>query len=177
MLDESRTHKYEICAKYTGDIDWIISESFTTVCKMDVLLFPFDTHTCSLDISGLGPTARLMNFSGLGIGMDAKHTLINNAWQLNSHSVQSQYYQDYQGYFSIVQFQFTVRRKPDFYIATMIIPLFTLSFLGLLVFVLPAESGERISLGISCLLSFSVIQASITEQLPPGFSDMPHVGE
>ena len=172
VLDESTKNKYQIRAGYTGDLNWIISESFTVMCKMDVLLFPFDIQTCSLKFTGYIPD-KSQNYTGIGI--ITKYLLIKKDWELINHSFKSQDHQ-YQSV-SVVQFLFTVRRKPEFYIITMIIPLFIFSFLGLLVFALPAESGEKISLGITCLLSFSVIQASVTEHLPSGFSDMPHVGK
>ena len=38
--------------------------------------------------------------------------------------------------------------------------------MSLLMFYLPPESGEKVSLGITCLLSFSVFQFIIADKIP-----------
>ena len=73
-------------------------------------------------------------------------------------------------------FTFVFERRPDFYIITMIMPLIILSILGLLTFPLPPDSGEKISLGMAVLLSFVVIQVSVTQYLPSSYSSMPYIG-
>ena len=75
-----------------------------------------------------------------------------------------------------MRFTFKFKRTADFYVVTMIVPLIALSILGLLMFPLPADSGEKISLGMVCLLSFVVIQSSLTPYLPTSYSTMPYIG-
>jgi hypothetical protein len=48
----------------------------------------------------------------------------------------------------------------------MIIPCLWLTILNLLVFLLPAESGDKISLGVTVFLSFSVFMLVISEKVP-----------
>lgn len=65
-----------------------------------------------------------------------------------------------------IRFIFYFRRKPLYFITTLIIPCAMLSSLSLLVFLLPAEANEKISLGITILLSFSVFQLLIVNGMP-----------
>jgi nicotinic acetylcholine receptor len=65
-----------------------------------------------------------------------------------------------------LRFIFYLRRKPLFHITTVILPCVTLSLLALLVFILPADAGEKITLGITVLLSFSVFQLLVANTLP-----------
>jgi nicotinic acetylcholine receptor len=65
-----------------------------------------------------------------------------------------------------IRYIFYFRRKPLYYITTLIIPCMLMSFLSLLVFLLPAEAEEKISLGITILLSFSVFQLLIAGGMP-----------
>ncbi|KAH8285951.1 hypothetical protein KR018_006121, partial [Drosophila ironensis] len=58
-------------------------------------------------------------------------------------------------YLDIV-FNLTLRRKTLFYTVNLIIPCVGISFLSVLVFYLPSDSGEKISLCISILLSLTV---------------------
>ena len=49
-----------------------------------------------------------------------------------------------------------LRRKSLFYTVNVIIPCVGISFLSVLVFYLPSDSGEKVSLSISILLSLTV---------------------
>ncbi|XP_060596636.1 neuronal acetylcholine receptor subunit alpha-10-like [Ruditapes philippinarum] len=59
-----------------------------------------------------------------------------------------------------------LRRAPTYYLFTMIIPCLWLTILNLLVFLLPADSGDKISLGVTAFLSFSVFMLVISEKVP-----------
>lgn len=72
----------------------------------------------------------------------------------------------YDDMYQQIRFIFYFRRKPLYFITTLIIPCALLSFLSLLVFLLPAEAQEKISLGITILLSFSVFQLLIANGMP-----------
>ena len=54
------------------------------------------------------------------------------------------------------------------YVVINILTLFLFSFISaLLVFYVPSESGEKVTLGISALLSMTVFLMTIRESLPP----------
>ena len=57
-------------------------------------------------------------------------------------------------------------RKARYSIINVIVPIILLSLMDLLVFWLPAESGEKVSLGITVLLSFSVFLLVVDERMP-----------
>jgi nicotinic acetylcholine receptor len=48
--------------------------------------------------------------------------------------------------------------------------------LFVLVFLLPPNSGEKIGLGITVLLSFSVFELAIAERMPETSDSMPLIG-
>ena len=58
--------------------------------------------------------------------------------------------------FPTVKFVLHLQRKPRFYMINVVAPCLLMSILALLVFYLPPDSGEKVSLGITVLLSFSV---------------------
>ena len=78
--------------------------------------------------------------------------------------------------FKYMVFTFEFKRRPEFYIISIIMPLIILSILGLLTFPLPPDSEEKISLGMAVLLSFVVIQVSVTQYLPSSYTTMPYIG-
>lgn len=60
-----------------------------------------------------------------------------------------------------------IRRKTLFYTVNLILPTVLISFLCVLVFYLPAEAGEKVTLGISILLSLVVFLLLVSKILPP----------
>ena len=59
-----------------------------------------------------------------------------------------------------------LKRKARYTVVNVITPIILLSVMDLLVFWLPPESGEKVSLGITVLLSFSVFLLVVDERLP-----------
>uniref|UniRef100_A0A0A9W1Z4 Neuronal acetylcholine receptor subunit alpha-9 n=1 Tax=Lygus hesperus TaxID=30085 RepID=A0A0A9W1Z4_LYGHE len=60
-----------------------------------------------------------------------------------------------------------LRRRPMFYVFNLILPCILINCIALLVFYVPSESGEKVTLGISALLSMTVFLMTIRETLPP----------
>ena len=59
-----------------------------------------------------------------------------------------------------------LKRKAQYTIINVVIPIILLSVMALLVFLLPPESGEKVSLGITVLLSFSVFLLVVDGRIP-----------
>ena len=66
-----------------------------------------------------------------------------------------------------------LERKARYTILNVLIPIILLSLMDLLVFWLPPESGEKVSLGITVLLSFSVFLTVVDERLPRTSDNVP----
>ncbi|CAB1341015.1 unnamed protein product, partial [Coregonus sp. 'balchen'] len=65
-----------------------------------------------------------------------------------------------------ITFYLIIKRKPLFYIVNIIIPCVLISFMATLVYYLPADSGEKMTLSISVLLAQSVFLLLISQRLP-----------
>lgn len=70
-----------------------------------------------------------------------------------------------------------MRRKTLFYTVNLIIPCMGISFLTVLVFYLPSDSGEKVSLAISILLSLTVFFLLLAEIIPPTSLVVPLLGK
>ncbi|XP_067674996.1 acetylcholine receptor subunit delta-like [Haliotis asinina] len=59
-----------------------------------------------------------------------------------------------------------MKRRPLFYIFTIMFPVVLLLFLNSFVFLLPSQSGEQTSMAVSILLSFQLFLSIIRDSLP-----------
>ena len=59
----------------------------------------------------------------------------------------------------------------------LVVPSAVLAMLSNLMFFLPPESGERVSLGITVLLSFSVFQFMMMDKMPDNSDSIPILSE
>jgi nicotinic acetylcholine receptor len=75
-----------------------------------------------------------------------------------------------------VTFTVVMRRRTLFYIVNIILPCLWLTMLSLIVFWLPPDSGEKVTLGITVLLAFSVFMLLIAESIPATSEYVPLVG-
>ncbi|XP_013791041.1 acetylcholine receptor subunit alpha-like 1 [Limulus polyphemus] len=76
-----------------------------------------------------------------------------------------------------ITFNVTLRRKTLFYTVNLIIPCVAISFLSVVVFYLPSESGEKVSLSISIVLSLGVFFLLLSEIIPPTSLTVPLLGK
>ena len=75
-----------------------------------------------------------------------------------------------------VTFTIIMRRRTLYYLFNVVFPCLWLSVLSLLGFWLPADSGEKVTLGITVLLAFSVFMLLIAESMPATSEFVPLIG-
>ena len=76
-----------------------------------------------------------------------------------------------------IYFNITIRRKTLFYTVNLLIPCVNISFLSVLVFYLPSDSGEKLTLGISILVALLVFYLLLIELIPPSSLVIPLLGK
>jgi len=70
-----------------------------------------------------------------------------------------------------------MNRRYTFYLMNIIVPCSLLSVLILMVFLVPPEAGEKISVGISVLLAFTVFLLMLADSVPRTSLDIPILGK
>ena len=116
-----------------GLVNWFAIGQFLTSCKMNLFYLPFDTHTCTINITNLVGTAEYNNLTALGTKVKTTDLIQSNEWTLLD-AEQSSNQQVFTGY-SISRVEVTLHLKwcSSYYVITMIFPIFGISFLSLVV--------------------------------------------
>ena len=70
-----------------------------------------------------------------------------------------------------------IQRRILYYVLNILFPCFWLNILSVLTFCLPVEAGEKMTLSITVLLSYSVFMLLVAESLPPTSDAVPLIGQ
>ena len=77
----------------------------------------------------------------------------------------------------VVRLRVDLRRKPQFFVLTLVVPSCMIASLMIYAYFLPVESGEKVLFGVNVLLGFSVFQIIMAEQLPKNSDTIPIISE
>ena len=69
-----------------------------------------------------------------------------------------------------------LRRKPSFYVMILMVPSILVSLISVIGFLLPSESGEKVSLQLTALLSYSLLFLVVVDIIPPVGGNFPLIG-
>ncbi len=75
------------------------------------------------------------------------------------------------------RFKLHLRRRSLFYVLNIVCPCVMLSVLQLMVFRVPSPAGEKVSLSITLLLSFTVFLLMVSDNMPQTSTSVPLLGE
>ncbi|XP_071824754.1 acetylcholine receptor subunit beta-like isoform X2 [Apostichopus japonicus] len=160
---------------YDGSVDLGGPYVQTTQCQMIIYYFPFDTQTCLLSFSPENQSTKDMNFTATTSPQPSN--IVSNQWELLSFSA-ANYQVDVESHETLQTYQgavffFTLKRDPNYYITTIVIPSTLLCLMSFATFLAPPDSGERIGLGVSMVLGLTVFQLLVTNILPTASKNGP----
>ena len=156
---------------YTGDVNWTPGGLIQTLCDVNMYIFPFDTQTCSFTFALWGYSefeAVLMPFENMS-SIDITYYSPNTQWKMEKTVMK---YSDLLDTKNLVELQLILKRKSLYFVINMLAPILLLSLLNPIVFVLPVDSGERVSYAITIFLSFAVFMTLISEHMPKSSEPM-----
>jgi len=184
---------------HTGDVEWKPPAIYHSSCEMDVEYFPFDEQTCVMKFGSWTydgfqvdlrheddlrePAAKSYTNVDLSPtiddGIDLTEFYMSVEWDiLEVPAVRNvKFYTCCEEPYLDITFNITMRRKTLFYTVNLIIPCMGISFLTILVFYLPSDSGEKVSLSINILLSLTVFFLLLAEIIPPTSLVVPLLGK
>ncbi|XP_029430193.1 neuronal acetylcholine receptor subunit beta-4 isoform X2 [Rhinatrema bivittatum] len=159
-----------------GSISWLPPAIYKSACKIEVKHFPFDQQNCTLkfrswtydhteiDLVLPSKDAKLDDFTPSG-----EWDIVELPGRRTVNPLDPTYVD--------ITYDFIIKRKPLFYTINLIIPCVLITSLAILVFYLPSDCGEKMTLCISVLLALTVFLLLISKIVPPTSLDVPLIGK
>uniref|UniRef100_A0A1I8JFT5 Neuronal acetylcholine receptor subunit alpha-7 n=1 Tax=Macrostomum lignano TaxID=282301 RepID=A0A1I8JFT5_9PLAT len=193
------TYPTNVVIEHTGLMTYIPPGMFRSTCKIDITWFPFDTQVCKLKFGSWtydGGTVDLrfkcsneslvtieqrlndpLNCSVNGAG-DTSTYIPSGEWNLEEiPGIRHSNLYDCCTYpFIDLEFFMKIRRRKLYYIFNLIAPCSFLACLALLSFIIPPDAGEKVSFGVTILLSLTVFLMMVAEAMPPTSDAVPVIG-
>ncbi|KAM9804115.1 acetylcholine receptor subunit alpha [Neosynchiropus ocellatus] len=173
-------HETKVLLEYTGKITWNPPAIFKSYCEIIVLHFPFDLQNCTLKLGTWTHDGRVVVINPDSDRPDLSNFMESGEWVLTD----SRNWKHWVYYtccpekpYLDITYHFLMLRLPLYFIVNVIIPCILFSFLTGLVFYLPTDSGEKMTLSISVLLSLTVFLLVIVELIPSTSSAVPLIGK
>ncbi|XP_068448181.1 neuronal acetylcholine receptor subunit alpha-9-I [Clinocottus analis] len=164
--------------RYNGEIVWDSPAITKSSCVVDVSYFPFDWQQCKLTFGSWTYNGNQVDISLAMDSADLSSFVDNVEWVCHGMPAvrNVMMYGCCSDPYTDITYTLLLKRRSSFYIFNLLLPCFLISFLAPLGFYLPADSGEKVSLGVTVLLALTVFQLLVAESMPPAES-MPYIGK
>ncbi|KAJ8045155.1 Neuronal acetylcholine receptor subunit alpha-9 [Holothuria leucospilota] len=165
---------------HTGMVSWYIPVITSSLCILQGHYFPFDQQVCSLTFGSWSNDVSKLEIVA-DTSPDAREVVFqsNKVWELTKFE-SSSYLKKYDccmHEFSHLVYKITFRRQPSFYVITICFPCAALSLLLLVVFWVPHEAGEKISMATDSLLALILFQQLVATLRPPSGNGLQVLGK
>ena len=177
---------------YNGTVEWRPPAIYKSLCPIKVDFFPFDEQSCHLKIGSWTydgfsvdiqhrdlPRNASSSLQRIDAGIDLSDYYESTEWDLLEVPAQKyeKYYTCCSEPYPDIKFNITIRRKTLFYTVNLILPCVAICSVTLLVFYIPANSGEKITMGITILNSLNIFLLLVAEINPPTSLAAPLIGK
>lgn len=143
-----------------GGLRYLVSGILSTMCYPSITYYPYDQHDCILEIAPLEPMTdvTLQVEASIMIPGAESHPL----WTINVTGIRHYVYM----YYTFVEASLELKRRPTYTVIVVIIPVMLLNALNIFVFLIPSDSGEKVSFATTILLTISVYLTTMSELIP-----------
>lgn len=162
-----------------GNVFWPPPTKMRSKCPVDVTYFPFDHQICTLKLGSWIYDGFQVDVTNRTTEVDMTNYVANGEWELVDTKIKRnvKYYPCCPEPFPDVTITIVMRRRTLYYVSNVVLPCMMMSALTLLVFRLPPDAGEKIALGFTVLLAFSVFMLTVAEKMPETSTSVPLIGE
>ncbi|XP_073994249.1 neuronal acetylcholine receptor subunit alpha-7-like isoform X7 [Rhodnius prolixus] len=172
------TYPTNVVVRNNGSCLYVPPGIFKSTCKIDITWFPFDDQRCEMKFGswtydGFQLDLQLQEDSG----GDISSFITNGEWDLLGVPGKRNeiYYNCCPEPYIDITFVIIIRRRTLYYFFNLIVPCVLIASMAVLGFTLPPDSGEKLSLDVTVLLSLTFFLNMVAETMPPT-SERPLIG-
>lgn len=147
-----------------GFAEWYPGDIWATACTPDVYMYPYDTQSCEVLFVVWGYAVSEIAARALSDKVNLHVYTAHGMWDLTDTSVAAD--SDPVRQLTTITIVLEMKRISTFHLINMILPIVLVGLLNNLVFLLPAQSGERVGYSITVLLAIAVFQTIASDNLP-----------
>ncbi|ELU07179.1 hypothetical protein CAPTEDRAFT_228745 [Capitella teleta] len=161
-----------------GHVFWPPIVRARSTCSIDITYFPFDDQTCWLKFGSWAYDGLQVDVLKREQPLDLSNYVHNGEWELINVKIERNvvFYSCCPEPYPDVTFTLHISRRTLYYTYNVLVPCLMLSCLTLLGFWMPPEGGEKVTLGLTILLAFSVFMLLIAENMPATSFYIPLIG-
>jgi hypothetical protein len=165
---------FRMSIHHTGEVAYNFPSVVSIACKMNVAYFPYDHQVCSLTFGSWSYSSKYIKMVQDG-NLDTSFYVQHNEWEVVETAVvnHSKFYDCCPDSYDDVTFHIHIRRKPLFYMITVVMPCVMINLLTATGFKLPTFSGEKIALQVTIFLSLTVYLLLVQDILPSSSENFP----
>ncbi|XP_022105188.1 neuronal acetylcholine receptor subunit alpha-7-like [Acanthaster planci] len=160
------TYHTNVLINSSGYCVWIPPGILRSTCQINVEYFPFDEQICTLKFSS-------WTYDGFALDLISKNDSSftdsmteNGEWEMLSMWAVREVEPFESTTYVAVTFKLHIRRRSLYYFVNVLIPCVLISMLTVLSFSLPPDSGEKLSFGVTILLSLTVFMMIVASAMP-----------
>uniref|UniRef100_A0A914UZL9 Uncharacterized protein n=1 Tax=Plectus sambesii TaxID=2011161 RepID=A0A914UZL9_9BILA len=166
---------------YDGSVLVTVPEIVTFHCKYHINMFPFDVQNCTMRFTSWMYTAEQMDLFHL-TQTDLDMYTNSTEWDFISFLPRKEkvFHGVTENSWVYINYDLIIQRKPTYYLLTFVLPcviITTISIIG--IFAPFNDSGDReekVTMGLTTMLTMAVIFTVITDQMPKTSEGMPLLG-
>lgn len=160
-------YRYPVLVICTGLVRWSYQDKIVSFCEIDIQNFPFDRQYCSILLQSTIHDSSQLKLRSL-YNVVRLYNFINTEWEITHATIEeiNLFNPQYALNFSTIKINIELVRLSRFYIIKIIIPFSIISSLALFSFCLPTDSGEKVALTVSVLLSLTIYLQVISKHVP-----------
>ncbi|XP_033607750.1 neuronal acetylcholine receptor subunit alpha-7 isoform X5 [Cryptotermes secundus] len=173
------TYHTNVVVRHNGSCLYVPPGIFKSTCKIDITWFPFDDQHCDMKFGSWTYDGNQLDLVlNSEEGGDLSDFITNGEWYLIGMPGKKNtiVYQCCPEPYVDVTFTIQIRRRTLYYFFNLIVPCVLISSMALLGFTLPPDSGEKLTLGVTILLSLTVFLNLVAETLPQVSDAIPLLG-
>lgn len=161
----------------TGFVSYLPPTMFRSNCLIDIYQFPFDEQFCLLRFGSWTLTTETVDLKNSSHSAQLDTYVANGEWNLESviSYPENIKYECCPLIYPFVIFVMHVRRRTLYFILNFVFPCVLISFMSILGFCLPPDSGEKIGLEMTTLLSIIMFSQLITGIIPESSLSVPKI--